>query len=235
MVGMSSYFWIIRVVNSQLALYRHVICNPLDTPKTPPNDNKISTLTGDICLEYQYTKLGRWTYLGRWTPQESSIDIWNTPTPNLADKPTLADGTPTCWMAISHCYWHLLLKNGNWQIYAKICQQIYPPNASWDIYYGMYLAAILYSARKDGDFLLFLNNWVVKSQLALYSHVRCNPSSTPPETPPNTPHMTITNFNYENSYLPGVICNIVVKDDLGRSPGRCTPTHQMHLGIYFMG
>ena len=29
--------------------------------------------------------------------------------------------------------------------------------------------------------------------------------------------MTITNFNYVGSYLPGVICNIVVKADLGRS------------------
>ena len=28
--------------------------------------------------------------------------------------------------------------------------------------------------------------------------------------------MTITNFNYEGSYLPGVICNIVVKADLGQ-------------------
>ena len=41
--------------------------------------------------------------------------------------------------------------------------------------------------------------------------------------------MTITNFNYEGSYLPGVICNIVVKADLGRS------TSQMHHGIYIMG
>ena len=47
--------------------------------------------------------------------------------------------------------------------------------------------------------------------------------------PLNTPHMTIANFNYENSYLPGVICNIVVKADLGRS------TPQMHHGIYIMG
>ena len=29
--------------------------------------------------------------------------------------------------------------------------------------------------------------------------------------------MTITNFKYEGSYLPGVICNIVVKADFGRS------------------
>ena len=60
---------------------------------------------------------------------------------------------------------------------------------------------------------------VVNSQLALYSHVRCN---TPPH-PQNTHQMTITNFNYEGSYLPGVICNIVVKADLSRSPGRFTP------------
>ena len=53
----------------------------------------------------------------------------------------------------------------------------------------------------------------VNNQLALYSHVRCNPS-TPPEAPQNAPH---DNFNYEGSYLPGVICNIVVEGDLGRS------------------
>ena len=75
-------------------------------------------------------------------------------------------------MAISHCYWHQVVKNGNfkllltsrgqeWQLadLLKICQQIYPPpNASRDIYYGRYLAAILYSARKGGNFLLCLNN-----------------------------------------------------------------------------
>ena len=37
-----------------------------------------------------------------------------------------------------------------------------------------------------------------------------------PEAPPKHCHTTITNFNYEGSYLPGVICNIVVKADLGR-------------------
>ena len=81
-------------------------------------------------------------------------------------------------MAISHSYWHLLVKNGNWQIYSKICQEIYLPNASWDIYYGMYLVAILYAARKGGNFLLFLIR-VVNNQLAWYSHVRCNPLDTP--------------------------------------------------------
>ena len=31
-------------------------------------------------------------------------------------------------------------------------------NVSWDIYYEMYLAAIMDSARKGGNFFLFLNN-----------------------------------------------------------------------------
>ena len=33
-----------------------------------------------------------------------------------------------------------------------------PPNASWDIYYGMCLTAILDSSRKGENFLLILNN-----------------------------------------------------------------------------
>ena len=51
-----------------------------------------------------------------------------------------------------------------------------------------------------------------------------------PETPPEHHHMTITNFNYEGSFLPGVICNIVVKADLGRSPGRSTALELMSSG-----
>ena len=38
-VGISFYFWIIRLVNSQLALYSHVRCNPSTLPQPPPNDN----------------------------------------------------------------------------------------------------------------------------------------------------------------------------------------------------
>ena len=44
------------------------------------------------CLEYQNTKLGRWTYFGQWTPQYQSRDALNTSTQNLADEPTLANG-----------------------------------------------------------------------------------------------------------------------------------------------
>ena len=61
------------------------------------------------------------------------------------------------------------------------------------------------------------------------------PSTCPwhPKTPPTwqlqISPMTITNFNYEGSYLPGVICNNVIKSDFGRS------ITQMHHGIYIMG
>ena len=46
---------------------------------------------------------------------------------------------------------------------------------------------------------------------------------TPFQNRKNTSQMTITNFNYEGSYLPGLIYNIVVKADLGRCAGRSTP------------
>ena len=56
----------------------------------------------------------------------------------------------------------LLTSSGQeWQL-ADLCQDLpadLPPNSSWDICYGMYLVAILYSARKGGNLLLFLNNY----------------------------------------------------------------------------
>ena len=73
-------------------------------------------------------------------------------------------------MAISHCYWHLVVKNGNFILLLTSSDQEWqladlpldlpadPPDASWDIYYGMFLAAILDFPRKGGNFLLFLNN-----------------------------------------------------------------------------
>ena len=46
------------------------------------------------CLDYQYTKLGRWTYFGRWIPQYQSRDALNISTQYLADEPTLANEPP---------------------------------------------------------------------------------------------------------------------------------------------
>ena len=41
-----------------------------------------------------------------------------------------------------------------------------PTNALWDIYYGMYLAGILDSLIKGGNFLLFLNNLSSKQSVS---------------------------------------------------------------------
>ena len=94
-----------------------------------------SYLPGVICNIVVKADLGR--SAGRSTPPllTSCGQEWQ-----LADLP--ADLTPL-----------VLTSSGqDWQL------ADYPPNASWDIYYGMYLAAILDSSRKVGNFLLFLNN-----------------------------------------------------------------------------
>ena len=78
------------------------------------------------CHEYQYTKIGRWTYFGWWTPQYQNRDALNTSTQNLADKPTLANGPPQGKRAEmpSHCYWHLVVRNGNFTLLlTSSCQE----------------------------------------------------------------------------------------------------------------
>ena len=85
---------------------------------------------------------------------ESSINDLNTATPNLADKPTLANGP---------------------QDLPEDLPADLTPNASWDIYYGMYLPAILYSARKGGNFLLFLNNWGSKQSVSIVQSCQMYP------------------------------------------------------------
>ena len=62
-------------------------------------------------------------------------------------------------MAISGFYCHSSYKCISWQIYPST-------NALWDIYYGMYLPAILDSSRKDGNFVLFLNNFSSKQSVS---------------------------------------------------------------------
>ena len=139
-LGISCYFWIIRVVNSQLALYNHVICNPLHTWNTPQMtittfNYEGSYLPGVICNIVVKADLG--ISPGRSTPNP--------------------------------LYWHLVVKNGNfillltssgqeWQLadlFLHLLADLPLPNASWYIYYGMYLAAILDSFRKCGNFLLY--------------------------------------------------------------------------------
>ena len=151
-------------------------------------------------------------------------------------------------MAISHCYWHLVVKNGNFTLLLTSSDQELQFHIATDIQWsGKQLADLPQDLPADlppkcimgyilwdvfsSHFILqekvgiSCDFWIIRvvnSQLALYSHVRCNPPWHP-QHPQNTPNMTITNFNYEGSYLPGVICNIVVKADFGRSPGTCNP------------
>ena len=134
-------------------------------------------------------------------------------------------------MEITHCYWHLVVKNGNWQINPYIFQQIYPQCIMVYILWDVFGWPFCILQEKVGISCYFWVIRVVNSQLALCSHVRCNPLYTPKYSQ-NT-QMAIRNFNHEGPYLPGVICNIVVKADLGRSAGRSIP--QMHHGIYIMG
>ena len=74
-MGISCYFWIIRVGNSHLVLYSCVRCNPLDTPNTPKTPSKYPLVPEERWLTYHYTKLGRWTYIGQWSPLGPE-EIW---------------------------------------------------------------------------------------------------------------------------------------------------------------
>ena len=65
-------------------------------------------------------------------------------------------------------YLHLVAKNGNFRFHISRSTGRSTPfplthththtNALWDVYCGMYLAVILDSSRKGGNFLLFVNN-----------------------------------------------------------------------------
>ena len=99
-------------------------------------------------------------------------------------------------------YWHLVVKNGNWQIYqqiyphywhlvvrkgnCQICWQIYP-----QMHHGIYIMGCIWQSfwilqEKVGISFYFWIIRLVNSQLALCSHVRCNSPSTPatPLKPP---------------------------------------------------
>ena len=117
-------------------------------------------------------------------------------------------------MAISHCYWCPVVKNGKftllmtssgqeWQLadlLADVPSKCLMGYILWDVF-GSHFGFF----KKRWEFPLFSRIIrLVNSQLALYSHVRCNHFNIPQHSQ-NTPYMTITNFNYEGSYLPGVI------------------------------
>ena len=136
------------------------------------------------CLVYCYTKPGRSTpdMLADLLPATHIIEHrcleYHYTKPGNSSPPKIC----CCiWMAISPFYCYSSYRQINWQIYPQKASSGHAwqlqisivtahigrstgrcttahSNASWDIYYGMYLAAILDSSRKGGNFLLFLNN-----------------------------------------------------------------------------
>ena len=153
-------------------------------------------------------------------------------------------------------YWHLVAKVGRstlhlladippltssdheWQFQVSIVTahinrstgRSTPPhtNVLWDKYYEMYLAAILDSTRKGGNFLLFLNNLGSKHSVSIVESCQLyHPHNilNNPETPQNTPKMRIKDFNSDNSYLPSLTCNMDVRVHIGRSGGRFMPPY----------
>ena len=131
-------------------------------------------------------------------------------------------------MAISHCYWHLLVKNDNFTLLPMSSGQEWQladsrsGRSTPQMHHRIYIIGHIWQPfcilqEKVGISFYFLIIRVVNSQLALYSHVRCNPLDNP--KPPPHDNYKFTNV-YEGSYLPGVICNIV--------------TPKMHHGIYIM-
>ena len=129
-VGISFSFWIMRVVNSQLALYCHVICKAHDTHSA--NSRRF------------------------WRHEFAAISRW------------------ICSNAIS----------------------MVPCTHS-----------AFFRREKSHD---------KKGSRVKKSHDKKSRYVCHGTNPLDTPQMTITNVNYEGSYWPGVICNIVVKGDLGR-------------------
>ena len=172
------YFWTIRLVNSQLALYSHVRCKPpWHPPETPPNTPtwqlQISVwglyLRGVICnivvkadlgrwtpqgieqrcLEYQYTKIGRWTYFGWWTPQ----GIKNRCLEYCYTK---------CgrWTYFGQCYWHLLVMNGNFTLLLTSTGQEWQFHIATDIYWSRMAISHCYwhILVRNGNFTLLLTS-----------------------------------------------------------------------------
>ena len=125
--------------------------------------------------------------LGQWNPQYQSRDALNTSTQNLAEEPTLADGPPRTRVEMpcipvhktwqmnllwpmdpqgnraempSHCYWHLLVKNGNFTLWLTFSGQEWQFHIATDIYWsGMALSHCYWHlVVKNGNFTLLTSS-----------------------------------------------------------------------------
>ena len=77
----------------------------------------VSWVIKNKCLEYCYSKLGRWTFFSQWTPSTTAKMTGIPLSQNLADEPTLANETPVpeqIWLAYHYT------KLGRWTYFAWI-------------------------------------------------------------------------------------------------------------------
>ena len=113
-------------------------------------------------------------------------------------------------MANSHCYWHLVNKNGNFTLLLTSSGQEWQlaglplwsaGRSTLQMHHGIYIMGCIWQSfwilqEKLGISFFFWIIRFVNSQLALYSHVRCNP----PQHPPDTCQMKVTNIRCEMKY-----------------------------------
>ena len=116
--------------------------------------------------------------------------------------------------------WHLVAKNDNFRFHISRSTGRFNPHKIplWDIYYGMYLAAILDSSRKGGNFLLFLNNLSSKQPVSIVESCQM-------EHPFHMPQITPKDFNSDNQYLTSLTCNMDVRVHIDTSSGRSPPPY----------
>ena len=217
-VGISFYFWIIRLVYSQHCTVMSDVTPSMTTPNHLPHAN------------YKFCN-----YEGLYLPGvicnivvKADLDRWTSPC-YRAEMPSIP----------VHKTWqmNILWQMDSPKVIEHRCLESIPLYRSCQMHHGIYIMGCIWQPfwilqEQEGNSFSFLIIRVVNSQLALYSHVRCNPPWHPWNTPKH-PQMTITNFNYEGWYLPGLICNIVVKLILADVVADLPP--KMHHGIYIMG
>ena len=186
-VGISFYFWIIRLVNSHLALYSQVRCNPLNTPWHPwntPHDNykfqlwqlHVSTMRAHIC-QVSYVILLLKLILVYLPPWHHGIYImgciWQ-PLWILQEK-----------VGISFYFWIIRIVNSQLALYSHVRYKLlntpqHPQKTplqhspTWQLQ-----ISTMRTHYEVGNFLLFLNNEVSKHTVSIVQSCQMKSPFTP--------------------------------------------------------
>ena len=187
-VGISFYFWIFRLVNSQLALYSHVRCNPLDTPNTPetPPKHPHMTITNFNYEDSYEVGISFYFWIIRLVnTQHCTVmsDVTHLTSPGTPNHP---QNTP-----------HMTITNFNYEglyLPGVLCHIVVKTDfgkSTPQMHHGIYIMVSIWQPfwiiqEMVGISFHFWIIRLVNSQLALYSHVTCNPLNTP-NIPKNTP------------------------------------------------